>query len=185
MPQVSDIVNKKKFKKRSYRPWDLSGSSEESNLPLSEKEITENQIEENNIPQKDTLQKPFETSPLNNAIETNSKNLARNNDLPEIKENFTSQASYSQKPSNHQPSPHAITNLHPEPSIGYGLDNKIELKRETIGNDWSPFRKQLNNNSITLRQQLDNEIGAGSKKNIIRKLSGVQSKIFNLIVKHF
>lgn len=135
MPQVSDIVKKNKFKKRPYRPWDLSAGAEKIEPAIDNPKIIQ---------------------PVGTIEKTDQPIIIKEESvfLPKIRLQ----------------------------ELDVDTGSALGIFREQLGTNKETVKEQLSNHSITVREQLDNEIGANSVKNIIRKLSGIQSKIFGLII---
>lgn len=148
MANLSDILEKrtqKKFVKKSYRPWDLTGTS----MPLVNEPSTE--------------------------IETpvNVKNLAS---LPLVKKEVAK--------------PVKPTAIQSDNETGNELGNKQVTKRQQINNIQGTNEKQTDHIRITNSEhtgnELDNELGNENSINfyieVIKKLAGIQEKIFYFIV---
>ncbi|MCE3237836.1 MAG: hypothetical protein K0R24_817 [Gammaproteobacteria bacterium] len=154
MPQLSDLAEKrlkKKFIKRNYRPWDLSGTD---NNILSDSTHTIS-LTEADDPMLHPRMRIFEN---------------------EVKK---------------------INNLSPisyKPNLGNDKGNKKitikATKRQHIDNKQVTIREHLGNIKVTTKEQKDNDLGNAISNDLepdfyiemIRKLSGIQEKIFHHVV---
>jgi hypothetical protein len=182
MPQLSDILEKraeKKFVKKNYRPWDLTGSNPES------QDIT------NAAPEKTKANSQAEQKP--NPSKKSDKKIASSL----IKKTSTPQPSSEQGEYNSDSVDDNVQKV---------SGNKEVTYREQTGNKEVTYREQTGNTSgniqVTYRQQTGNDLGnnlgndlgnnlgnnLGNKDELdvlieeVKKLSGLQEKIFFFMV---
>jgi predicted transcriptional regulator len=196
MPQLDDILVKrkgKKFTKKSYRPWDLSGN--DNAAPVSDEPIAT----EAPSPQK-PAKKLTSEAPPRPAVKAEPKPSAKqlNQTQPLSSHASTQEPPVSQPtldnrldnenkpiPTNTAKKPAPIA-----PNLGNVLDNKKATASENtqgthgehLDNVSITHREQLDNNQITIREQLDNDLSAGSLKNRLAKLSGLQRQIIDCVL---
>lgn len=157
MPQLSDIASKRKFVKKEYRPWDLSGSG-----------TVDGKEKSTDTPNKQT--DVVEVSNLNvsipETIEKNNTILVINDD-----DNLLSDNEKSKKTDNKE-----ITNLVTNKEQS---DNKQVTKKIVTDNIRVTNREQTENISGNIS---DNSIDSKYLINTIVNLSGIQKDIFNFII---
>lgn len=162
MPQLSDLVEKrtvKKFVKKSYRPWDLSGAG--------------------------TEQEPASVAPANSAPEAN---INAETTIPSVEVTPIETPAIEQKNAVKQAVViQAATPKVEEQKASDILEHNIGHKKE---HDQNTFKKQLDNNQITikpqtgheLRNDLDHNTDTTNLTDTIKRLWGIQRSLFFVIV---
>lgn len=167
MPQLSDILSKreKKFKKKSYRPWNLTGDSRVQQSQIAEPIPADNTLPETisiveEAPSTILSVPPIPTVILNDRVEQECDQNSHNQ-LDNIQETH-----------------------------GEHLDNSRVTDRYRLDNTSITHGKQIGNKQITHRyhsgnkidNDIDNNLNDSQIANAITMLSGIQEKILLFIV---
>jgi len=174
MPQLHEVLKSrdtKKFVKKSYRPWDLSGSSpinsldgEQNNISITNEQIT--------LPSVDSKELSDQATPLI-AIPNQISLAAQVGTTVAIEKSTITLPNETNKlvqPIKNNPV-HIDNN---KITIGYQLDNKKVTNSNQLGNE-------KRTSEITNKQQLDNMLDATSKYNQVLSLSGLQRNILEFV----
>lgn len=171
MPQINDIVTNrqnKKFVKKSYRPWDLSGANLSSQVKNNDEKILQdfqiiNEVGNNQV--NDILEE----------LSVSSKEPI----IQEIEHRLNESSVISQQ----QLDNNKISNEH---QINADLDTNYVPIKEQIDNikitNKDLIDSKIENKSETFREQLDNILNPSSIKNRLQNLSGIQKKLLDLVV---
>lgn len=168
MPQISDIVQKrqdKKFIKKNYRPWDLSGNVSE--LIQSPEQSLDKNIVYNTTPID------FNTSQLDtdqticNAYK-NDKLVPKESTLNNEKKLIDNNSSKDREQLDNIISNNQIL-------IEKQIDINSISNKEQKGSE-------IENNLGLFREQIDNELNPNSLPNRLIKLSGIQQKILEFVI---
>lgn len=178
MPKLDEVLKsreKKKFVKKTYRPWDLSGDGSEQ-----------------------TDQKPTTESP--SLEQTTARATSKNKPAPEQQADTQKSEPKQEAPKPEVAAQPAIKEqdlTKPEPlestdtpairtQLDDNLDNNKNTIREPLDNTKNTIRAQLDDSLVstkeTLRGQLDNVLNPETLENRIAKLSGVQESILHFVV---
>jgi len=160
MPQLSDLVEKrtKKFVKKSYRPWDLSGTG--TDQEVSSAPVTEPVPK---APEAASEAPSIEVQPI---------------EVPSSEQKKVTKEVVTKRP---------IAPKVSEPEPVHILEHNLEHESE---HDKNTFKKQLDNNQITIKPQTDHELRNDLEHNsdmanlteTIRRLWGIQRNLFFVIV---
>ncbi|STX55808.1 Uncharacterised protein [Legionella beliardensis] len=166
MPQLSELIEKRKFVKKEYRPWDLSGTGTVDSKKLDSEQKAENNV----VADSKIVKAPKDIeSEFNNSIDTN---------LPVIEGH---------------PKSNVIDNVKGN-ILGNDIDNNKVTYEQQLDNKKVTLKKHIGNNEVTNEQQLDNKINnvldnnlgnVGTINNLvdnIKRLSGIQKIIFSYVI---
>jgi predicted transcriptional regulator len=173
MPQINDIVLKrqeKKFVKKSYRPWDLTGSANDQPVATHEQAVEISQILADHEATSSNDNQPYRVTnlPPENEPNIELQKSADRIDSKSIDNNLDINTNIA--------TPHLDNNLDTD---SIAIKKQIDIALVTIEKQ---IGSHLDNNSDTLREQLDNELNPNSLINRLAKLSGIQRKILEFVV---
>ena len=174
MPQLHEILKSrdtKKFVKKSYRPWDLSGSSpirsfddEQNNISITNEQIA--------LPSVDSKELSEQGTPLI-AIPSQISLAAQVGTTVMIEKSTITLPNETNKSVQPIKDNTAYTDNN-KVTIGYQLDNARVTDSNQLGNE-------KGTSEITNKQQLDNMLDATSKYNQVLSLSGLQRNILGFV----
>ncbi|WP_419421549.1 hypothetical protein ACNVED_16305 (plasmid) [Legionella sp. D16C41] len=166
MPQLSELVRKRKFVKKEYRPWDLSGTG-----TVDSKNLDSDQKSENNVIADDKIVK------VPKEIESGFNNLV--SPITPVKEEHIKSK--------------VLDNVIDNVLDNDKGNNKVTNEKQ-LDNAQVTWKKDTGNNKVTNKQQLDNKINNVLDNNLgnvetisnlvdnIKRLSGIQKIIFSYVI---
>lgn len=167
MPDLKELLSKrekKQFVKKSYRPWDLSGSNStpeetaavEENTVVALPKVVSNVVEiQPEVTTPRTVQAEPVSTPAPESISKSDNNL----DIKLDSKQVTVRDQLDNR----------------KISVGYQLDNNSITIRDQLDNNWVQ-------NQITNRSDLGELLNPNSIKNQLSKITGIQKRIMDVVV---